>query len=679
MEAAANLQELRPELKRCKVITEGPKLIVEALDHDEQLILPRNYYPILRLLNGKRSVADIVSALYESEGKVSFNSVMTALDLLKSARLLAGGAESVQSSQQEKTPHQQKPSILMRPLLEIPLVPKIKWEKQSEVLFSFFVVLVAAVVVIAPLGHFWQVNFGQFLRSSGHYHQAIFLLWGVSSLLMNLKNISKIFMLLLSTGQLYSLSIRVHWYGVTISSSQNSIYAQKDTVHLLAYGVGSALLYLFWGMVLCFLFPRSPYLNDVKLLCMLLTFIELDPYRKSELTRLFNFFYAEDQLKNLVPYLKNCSLFSVFYQREKIQGEIRYLIYSIIAMAWAVCFTLFSLDLLAQNVPPLMKEVLGGVLLGKISASLVLLLISFIFCYLSIDLLQTVFGNVLNPLFVPFFGLFRRAKSKGSVHFDAAQIKAVLQQNIFFSSLSPASLDFLLKHSALKKFSKGSPLIVQGENGQEVFVLLSGSVEVEVREKTGLKKVLATLSGNTVIGELSILKNTLRTANVNALENVMALEIQGSTFRELTQRPEFAQDFQKISERIELCQFVSSAGLFKDFPAEIIHLFIRVGTLERVPANTWVVKQGDHDKSFYLLIRGEVEVLKGESVVAKLQQGDFFGEIALIANVARTASIHSLSECMFLKIESDAFWKILSANLDLAMYIEAVGQQRQGD
>ena len=167
-----------------------------------------------------------------------------------------------------------------------------------------------------------------------------------------------------------------------------------------------------------------------------------------------------------------------------------------------------------------------------------------------------------------------------------------------------------------------------------------------------------------------------RTANATASEDIVYLEMPEKVFELLTKDPSFEDDLEKLRKRIELSQFVASANLFRDFPPEIMNLFVESGDLVLFPAGHNIVDEGEEDKTFYLLIKGRVDILKGQEKVAELGQGDFFGEVALIANVPRTATVKTIEDSLFLYIEDKKFWAILSQNIELAMYIESVGRHR---
>ena len=73
-----------------------------------------------------------------------------------------------------------------------------------------------------------------------------------------------------------------------------------------------------------------------------------------------------------------------------------------------------------------------------------------------------------------------------------------------------------------------------------------------------------------------------------------------------------------------------------------------------------IVMEGDADGSFYIVVRGTVDVLKGMQRMAALQDGDFFGEIALLTGSRRTATVRSTALTTCIVLERGAFDGLVS-------------------
>ncbi len=82
--------------------------------------------------------------------------------------------------------------------------------------------------------------------------------------------------------------------------------------------------------------------------------------------------------------------------------------------------------------------------------------------------------------------------------------------------------------------------------------------------------------------------------------------------------------------------------------------------------NKMVIAQGDEADSFYVIVRGSVEVIQvepdgKENLLGILEDGDFFGETALIENVLHTTTVQTRTSCLLLALDRELFLKILDS------------------
>jgi CRP/FNR family transcriptional regulator, cyclic AMP receptor protein len=81
------------------------------------------------------------------------------------------------------------------------------------------------------------------------------------------------------------------------------------------------------------------------------------------------------------------------------------------------------------------------------------------------------------------------------------------------------------------------------------------------------------------------------------------------------------------------------APLFEDLSSkELGEVALRTDDLD-FPAGKTLVREGDVGSEFYVIMEGEAEVTRDGETIAKHGPGSFFGEIALVEDVPRTATV----------------------------------------
>ena len=77
------------------------------------------------------------------------------------------------------------------------------------------------------------------------------------------------------------------------------------------------------------------------------------------------------------------------------------------------------------------------------------------------------------------------------------------------------------------------------------------------------------------------------------------------------------------------------------------------------PAGTSLIEQGKKGREFCILVAGEVDVRQGRKQLRLLSAGDFFGEIALILDAPRSATVTATTDVRLLVIDQNAFRRLL--------------------
>ena len=117
-----------------------------------------------------------------------------------------------------------------------------------------------------------------------------------------------------------------------------------------------------------------------------------------------------------------------------------------------------------------------------------------------------------------------------------------------------------------------------------------------------------------------------------------------------------------IVERILL---LKNSDIFKNC-SEVDLIEIASICLEiQVDKNITLFKKGDSGNCMYFIYSGNVSVHDEEHQLATLSDNEIFGELSLLDSETRSASVTTLTDCIFLKIEQEAFYDVVAINTDI--------------
>jgi voltage-gated potassium channel len=124
-------------------------------------------------------------------------------------------------------------------------------------------------------------------------------------------------------------------------------------------------------------------------------------------------------------------------------------------------------------------------------------------------------------------------------------------------------------------------------------------------------------------------------------------------------------------------QAVAKLPLFASLNAAQIAEIARLLKPEVVPANHVIVRRGERAEAMFFIMSGEAEV-DVQPTARRLGRGQYFGEIALMKDTARTATVTAVSDCQLLALDVGEFRRLLDAHPDLKSEVSRVVEQRLG-
>lgn len=107
---------------------------------------------------------------------------------------------------------------------------------------------------------------------------------------------------------------------------------------------------------------------------------------------------------------------------------------------------------------------------------------------------------------------------------------------------------------------------------------------------------------------------------------------------------------------------LKAVPLFASLSKQELRLLLRQADHVRYPSRYRVVREGDVGEEFWMVVEGELAVVRGGDEVARLGPGDYFGELAVIESSTRDATVEARTPVELLVIDRKHFWATLEGS-----------------
>ncbi|MEM7091489.1 MAG: cyclic nucleotide-binding domain-containing protein [Actinomycetota bacterium] len=211
----------------------------------------------------------------------------------------------------------------------------------------------------------------------------------------------------------------------------------------------------------------------------------------------------------------------------------------------------------------------------------------------------------------------------------------------------------------------GDTLFAIGDDGDTVYVIEDGELEVVTPLLDGGELVVGTLGPDDIVGEITAVIGGQRSATVRAVTDARVLELSGSDFDEwLDQHGEqaarIAGDARSRMDRTRVARVV--AELVGPDQPELIEAMTESVEWVTVDAGQALFEQGDMADAAYILVGGQMRVhaSDGEQTTldTRIGRGDLLGEMGVIEQAPRMASARAIRDCTLARIPKTTFERL---------------------
>ncbi|HZS40968.1 MAG TPA: cyclic nucleotide-binding domain-containing protein [Polyangia bacterium] len=249
------------------------------------------------------------------------------------------------------------------------------------------------------------------------------------------------------------------------------------------------------------------------------------------------------------------------------------------------------------------------------------------------------------------------------------------------SDLSPVAFARVLDTVRVLRLPHGAKVVKEGEPGESFYLVAAGHVRVFSTDSLGREQNLAKLGEGAIFGELALVAAQPRGATVEVVGEADLLEVGAAALRAAASELEqLAEALGRFTRDRLLKNLLASSPLFKPFsPQQRLDLARRF-TGHDVAPGTDLIREGDPGRGLYVVLAGEMEVVKGEepfeTTLATLRGGDLFGEIALLRGTPATATVRAARPSTVLFLAREYFERLIAALPEMRAFFEQLTEDR---
>lgn len=266
-------------------------------------------------------------------------------------------------------------------------------------------------------------------------------------------------------------------------------------------------------------------------------------------------------------------------------------------------------------------------------------------------------------------------------------MRAKVRRADLFRHWGDRQIQALTDRATLHHLSRGQMLFELGDQGDEMYIILSGALQIRFRAEDGEYLDIATLDEGDSVGEMALIEDAPRSADAVAIVDTELLSIDREGFNAMLENspklisalltgmssmlrqtnvdrgdPETAGDEADTEAEDPAPQRVT---FFNLLDSDSRNLLAQAGREVELATGELLFQEGEVADAMYVILRGGIEIFQyladgNELSLAQLGEGDVFGEIAVIDGQPRSASARTRSTTELFALDREVFLKLLS-------------------
>ena len=288
------------------------------------------------------------------------------------------------------------------------------------------------------------------------------------------------------------------------------------------------------------------------------------------------------------------------------------------------------------------------------------------------EAIEYILGNDVEPADEPVL----KAKFKNVKITTVAEAVLHIQKSVpLLSSLTQLQLREVLMESEIHRPDEGTVVFNQNDYTNSFYSIVEGSVTVELLDQKG-KPVRFELKKGDFFGELGLLSGRRRTATIRAGLRTLLLETpRRSMLKMLASVESVRKTLDSVMMKRAVRQYLSQT-----MPESEVDYLVESASLKRYSRDDILFSEGDKADGLYMIRRGSVTVSRQiagkEIVLAYVAAGNYVGEMALLSDAPRSATVRAAVPTEVIMLDAKRFTEVMASHSTIQARMGALSMER---
>jgi CRP-like cAMP-binding protein/thioredoxin reductase/Fe-S-cluster-containing hydrogenase component 2 len=274
------------------------------------------------------------------------------------------------------------------------------------------------------------------------------------------------------------------------------------------------------------------------------------------------------------------------------------------------------------------------------------------------EVVEYILGNDVEPADEPIL----RGKFKNVKITTVSEAVAHIARNVpLLSGLTALQLREFLLDSEILRPQEGDVIFARNDYSNSFYVIVEGGVIVETPTPEG-NMLAFQLGVGEFFGELGLISGRRRTATIKAQKRTLIIETpRRSMLKLLASVESVRRTLDTVMMRRAIRQYLSPT-----IREDEVSYLVNTAVIKSYNAGDTLFNEGDPADGLYLIRRGSVTVSRQiagrEIVLSYVSAGNYVGEMALLSNAPRSATVRAAVPTEVIMLEAQRFIEVMASH-----------------